>query len=1107
VSATLLQPATVRYRVGDGAWTAEAPSWTHAGTYAAEFEVSAQFYDPATGTVQVAISPRPVTLASPTKSKPYDGTALTFAADEIAAAPGGSLGELAPPFPAGESFSYSDFASITDAGRTDATFTWAAGAGTLAADYDVTIRKGTLTVTKNAEEISVTAKSATWVYDGGTHALHEWTAENLGALVAGDALDVAFDPASAIAEPGETTNRIVSVKVMRGGTDVTANYTLSWWPGTLKVTKAEIGPKMPGISTSATAVYDGAGHGATVSAPELLTSPVAVSYAATADGPWGAAPVAFTNAGSWTAFFRVEAPHYEPYVGTSTMTITPREVTLVSAGATKVYDGTPLRKDSVSVKPGSLSFAPGEGFAATCSGTITDVGGVENVFEYSLKANTKADNYTIRKEYGWLRVTPATLDVGDIGARASWRGPYDGAWHGIGVVAPVPRAVVTYALESGNEEAYGSTNPTWRNVSSNTVFFKILAPNYEPGYGSATVVITKRTLSIKADPKSKIFGASDPVLTYSVSNLVSGDAVSGKPVRDAGEAVGTYAIRKGTLSAGANYAISFTGATFEITPGGIVVDASAGALGYSGEYDGEEHGASLRVKNPATGATVKWAETSAGPWLDASPTFVNAGTNTVWWRVSAPNFDPLAGTAQIAIAPRPISKASVGVLTNRWYTGYPVEPVPTVTDTVPITTNDWSVAWEDNVEIGHARAFVTGRRNYCGEVLREFEIVLKPVIVIVIDLSNVEVGQGKWGSAALLTNSVPVPEVRPGTRTELEVPSGTGIDLTFTPDPGFKIGSVIVDGRIWSTNAVWKYESAKADKSFAASYLPDPRTKVVWKYGGKSVNRYYAQLSLPVYPGYEEALADLKFLFADRVQGGEIYAQLWDTAKRTAVADILEQDGKSYRYVSLDASKMAGVAAGTRVAWGVSDATLASAADTVPAAERTIGLYIRKRISPVSGKEEEGGVENFLAAFSWETNGKTYYQPVGEGYENGIIAEKILDAEDLDAAAALGFDPAFLATAEAKCRFTAFSPDDGMDGWFEVYAETPAGIEAVSSGTTENAIFRLWGKAALDGEWTELPKAAFPERNGGSVRFLETETDLGPSQFFGVSIEVKATHE
>ncbi len=1102
VSATLLTPATVRYRVGGGVWTAEAPSWTHAGTYTAEFEVSAQFYDPATGTVQVAISPRPVTLSSPTKSKPYDGTPLTFAANEIAVGGDGLV--------AGESFAYSDFASITDAGRTDAAFAWTAGAGTLAADYAVTVRKGALTVTRNAEEISVTAKSATWVYDGETHVLHEWTAENLDGLVVGDVLDVAFDPASAIAAPGSVENAITGVRVLRGGTDVTANYTVSWWPGTLTMTKADIGPRMSGISTSATAVYDGAGHAATVAAPALLTTPVTVRYAVTASGPWSATPVAFTDAGSWTAFFRVEAPNYEPYVGTSTMIVTPREVTLVSAGATKVYDGTPLRKDSVTVKAGLLSFAAGEGFTATCSGTITDVGGVENVFEYTLKANTKADNYTIRKEYGWLRVTPAALDVAGIGARASWRGPYDGARHGIDVVAPVPRAVVTYALESGNEEAYGSTNPTWKNVSSNTVFFKILAPNYEPGYGSATVVITKRTLAVKADPKSKVFGETDPALTYTVENLVAGDRITGKLARASGEAVGRYAIRKGTLSAGGNYAISFTGATFTVTPGEIVVDASAGALGYSGEYDGVAHGAALRVTVPATGATVKWAATASGPWLDASPTFADAGTNTVWWRVAAPNFDTLSGTAQIAIAPRPISKASVGVLENEYYTGHPVEPVPSVTDTVPITADDWTVSWEDNVEVGTARAIVTGERNYTGDVVREFRILPLPVVTIVIDLSSAEVGQGPWGTASVATNGVPA-DVAAGSRVVLEIPRGTPVALSFTPDDGFKIGSVIVDNRTWTTQSEWSFE-AQSDRSFRAGYIPNPQTTVRWK-KANATGHYHAQLAFPVYPGYVEALADLKFHFADRVQGTYVYAQLWDyTVPTTAgrhVADEEERDGKTCRFVPLDASKMAGLAAGTRVVYGVTDATLATSTAAVPQAQRLIGLYVRNRVSPESGQETAAGVDNFVGAFSWETNGKTYYQPAGEGYPTGVIAERILDAKDLNEAEALGFDPAFLAVAEPACRFTdfAFDPLRGISGDFEIYATTPDGIEAISTGTTGSVVFRLWGTDRLGGEWTELDRATFLDEPGGSGRFADAAAHLGDFRFFRVTIEVEPVDE
>ena len=1112
---TLLQPATVRYRVGDGGWATAAPEWTHAGTYEALFEVSARFYDPATGTVQVAISPRPVTLSSPTKIKPYDGTPLTFAADEIGATlTGGPPGGLAPPdgalgeraLPEGESFVYSDFASITDAGRIDATFSWLAGPGTSAADYAVTVRKGTLTVSRSATEIVVTAKDGEWVFDGTAHSLHEWTAENIDTLAAGDALEVTFDPASAIAEPGEAANTITGVRVLRGTADVSANYALSWWPGTLRVTPASIAPSVaPNVARYLT--YDGSGHAVAVAAPTLLTTPVTVRYAATADGPWGTTPVPFTDAGAWTSFFRIEAPCYDPHVGTATMTIAPREVTLVSAGATKVYDGSPLQTNSVSVKAGSLLFVAGEGFSATCSGTVTDVGGVENAFDYALTGGAKADNYTIRKEYGWLRVTPATMDVEGIAANAGWRGVYDGAGHCIDVGVPYPRAVVTYALESGNEEAYGSTNPTWKNVSSNTVFFKILAPNYEPGYGEAAVEIGKRSLSVTAEPKTKVFGAADPALTYTVSNLVSGDSVSGKLVRESGEAVGTYEIRQGTLSAGENYAIAFTGATFEITPGGIVVDANAGAMGYTGEYDGTAHGAALRVVNPATGAAVQWSESAAGPWTDASPAYMDAGTNTVWWRVSAPNFQPLSGTARVIVTPRPISKATVGTLTNEWYTGYPVEPVPSVTDTVPITADDWTMRWDDNVEPGTARAIVCGRRNYGGEAAVPFEIVLKPVVVIVIDLSNVEVGQGKWGTASVSTNGVPV-DVAAGSRVELEIPQGTSVALSFAPDPGFKIGSVIVDRRRWTTQAEWSFE-AKADRSFQASYIPNPQTTVRWK-KANATGHYHGQFAMPWFAGYEEALSGLRFLFADREQNGAVYAQLWDYSVPSArrVASETEIDGKTYRFVPLGSPKT-GAASGTRAVWGVSDATLASAVAAVPSAERLIGLYIRKRISPVSGEETDAGVENFIGALSWETNGKTYYQPVGAGYENGIIAEKILDAVDLDTAEALGFDPAFLATAEPGCRFTDFSFDPlrGIGGTFEIYAATPDGIEAVSSGTTANAVFHLWGTEKLGGEWTEIARAEFPEEAKGSVRFANPEVENGESRFFLVTIEVKATHE
>ena len=84
---------------------------------------------------------------------------------------------------------------------------------------------------------------------------------------------------------------------------------------------------------------------------------------------------------------------------------------------------------------------------------------------------------------------------------------------------------------------------------------------------TTTANITARPITVTADPKTKSFGASDPALTYQVTSgsLVGSDAFTGALVRDAGEAVGSYAIRQDTLSAGTNYALTYVGANLAIT--------------------------------------------------------------------------------------------------------------------------------------------------------------------------------------------------------------------------------------------------------------------------------------------------------------------------------------------------------------------------------------------------------------------------------------------------------------------------------------------------------------------------------------------------------------
>jgi hypothetical protein len=99
--------------------------------------------------------------------------------------------------------------------------------------------------------------------------------------------------------------------------------------------------------------------------------------------------------------------------------------------------------------------------------------------------------------------------------------------------------------------------------------------NYEITFVSANLTVTAKPVTVTADAKSKVNGDNDPALTYTTIGLLGGDTLSGALTRDAGENVGTYAIRQGTLSVGSNYSLSFTGNSLTITARPIVVTVTA----------------------------------------------------------------------------------------------------------------------------------------------------------------------------------------------------------------------------------------------------------------------------------------------------------------------------------------------------------------------------------------------------------------------------------------------------------------------------------------------------------------------------------------------------
>ncbi|MEW7291126.1 MBG domain-containing protein [Aquimarina sp. 2304DJ70-9] len=121
------------------------------------------------------------------------------------------------------------------------------------------------------------------------------------------------------------------------------------------------------------------------------------------------------------------------------------------------------------------------------------------------------------------------------------------------------------------------------NAGDYTVVATINDPNYQ-GSTTETLTINKVDLTVTADAKTKVYGDSDPALTYQITagTLIGGDAITGTLNRVAGEAVGTHVIQQGTLSAGGNYTITFVSDDFEITQRAIEITADAKNKEYGG---------------------------------------------------------------------------------------------------------------------------------------------------------------------------------------------------------------------------------------------------------------------------------------------------------------------------------------------------------------------------------------------------------------------------------------------------------------------------------------------------------------------------------------------
>ncbi|GGZ13689.1 hypothetical protein GCM10007049_01880 [Echinicola pacifica] len=253
----------------------------------------------------------------------------------------------------------------------------------------------------------------------------------------------------------------------------------------------------------------------------------------------------------------LSSTNYELSYTAGSLSIAPAKLSIMVADQAKVYgESDPSnavsyegfrREDGAADLEGALEYTREEG---------------EAVGAYASKASgLSSANYELSYTEGSLSIAPAKLSI-IVADQAKVYGESD------------PSNAVSYEglrREDGAADLEGALEYT-REEGEAVGAYAIKASglssaNYELSYETGVLEIAKAELTVIADAKTKVFGMSDPSLSYQLTGLQwdeSATMISGDLQREAGEKVGQYAISQGSLSAGGNYNIAFTPALFTI---------------------------------------------------------------------------------------------------------------------------------------------------------------------------------------------------------------------------------------------------------------------------------------------------------------------------------------------------------------------------------------------------------------------------------------------------------------------------------------------------------------------------------------------------------------
>jgi hypothetical protein len=188
----------------------------------------------------------------------------------------------------------------------------------------------------------------------------------------------------------------------------------------------------------------------------------------------------------------------------------------------------------------------------------------ENVDSYDIGQGTLTNaNYAITYTPAVFAITQAALTVtADDASKVYGENDPALAYKTSGLIGS---DVLTGSLARAAGDSAGSYAITLGSLSN---------PNYAITYKPSTFLVTPKTISIVAHADTITLGDALPVFTYQTTGLIGDDTLTGYLECKTDGIASTYPITQGTLSAGRNYLIDYTGANLIVNAPVSIVGAA-----------------------------------------------------------------------------------------------------------------------------------------------------------------------------------------------------------------------------------------------------------------------------------------------------------------------------------------------------------------------------------------------------------------------------------------------------------------------------------------------------------------------------------------------------